>query len=88
MITELVSTDEKHRGHNKPAICHVGSAEIVKLEAVMERGEWWNGWIGRTGGREKKNITIKTLIKPPVISDFNFEDTKTIHKKHSGDWKY
>jgi len=38
MITEVVSIDEKHGGH-KPVICHVVRAEIVKLEAVMERGE-------------------------------------------------
>lgn len=39
MITEVVSIDEKHGGHIKTVICRVERAEIVKLEAVMERGE-------------------------------------------------
>lgn len=85
MITELLSTDEKHEGHNKPAICHVGSEEIVKLEAVMERGKQWHGGElvaqdSMGNERKEKSIIIKTIIEPPAIPDFNFDDTKTIYK--------
>lgn len=30
--------------------------------------------------RKEKSIIIKTVIEPPAIPDFNFDDTKTIYK--------
>lgn len=77
MITEVVSIDEKHGGHIKTVICHVERAEIVKLEAVMEREERWHGgnWLQRRKWemRERKKHYYK---KSTVIPDFNFDDIK------------